>query len=146
MRWGKNASSILVFNLERLYKKAFITYHNTASNEKYMRLQDEKGKLQNILMKHMKILLKLVKSANAANEHRKSWQLIKEKSSSKTSKQGAIKGSCKDKRLKKWYNRFKVGLLLSKKSLCCLLYWKPFKNDEKCFLFHLKSSFPSQDI
>ena len=23
---------------------------------------------------------------------------------------------------------------------------KPFKNDEKCFLFHLKSSFRSQDI
>ena len=22
--------------------------------------------------------------------------------------------------------------------------WKPFKNDEKCFLFHLKSSFSSQ--
>ena len=27
-----------------------------------------------------------------------------------------------------------------------LLQRKPFKNDEKCFLFHLKSSFPSQDI
>ena len=25
-------------------------------------------------------------------------------------------------------------------------YWKPFKNDEKCFLFQLKSSFHSQDI
>ena len=28
-------------------------------------------------------------------------------------------------------------------------YWlqrKPFKNDKKCFLFHLKSSFPSQNI
>ena len=24
--------------------------------------------------------------------------------------------------------------------------WKPFKNYEKCFLFHLKSSFHSQDI
>ena len=24
--------------------------------------------------------------------------------------------------------------------------WKPFKNDEKCFLFNLKSSFRSQDI
>ena len=32
----------------------------------------------------------------------------------------------------------------SKKS-CYLLHWKPFKN-EKCFLFHLKSSFRSQDI
>ena len=27
-----------------------------------------------------------------------------------------------------------------------MLHWKPFKNDEKCFLFHLKSSFRSQDI
>ena len=27
-----------------------------------------------------------------------------------------------------------------------LLDWKPFKNDGKCFLFHLKSSFRSQDI
>ena len=24
--------------------------------------------------------------------------------------------------------------------------WKPFKNDEKCSLFHLKSFFHSQDI
>ena len=24
--------------------------------------------------------------------------------------------------------------------------WKPFKNNQKCFLFHLKSSFRSQDI
>ena len=32
------------------------------------------------------------------------------------------------------------------KKLCYLLHWKPFKNDEKCFLFHLKSSFRSQDI
>ena len=27
------------------------------------------------------------------------------------------------------------------KKLCYLLDWKPVKNDEKCFLFHLKSSF-----
>ena len=29
---------------------------------------------------------------------------------------------------------------------CYLLDWKPFKNDEKCLLFHLKSSFRSQVI
>ena len=27
------------------------------------------------------------------------------------------------------------------KKTCYLPHWKPFKNDEKCFLFHLKSSF-----
>ena len=27
-----------------------------------------------------------------------------------------------------------------------VLFGKPVKNDEKCFLFHLKSSFHSQDI
>ena len=32
------------------------------------------------------------------------------------------------------------------KNTFCLLQWKSFKNDEKCFLFHLKSSFSSQDI
>ena len=32
------------------------------------------------------------------------------------------------------------------KKLCYLLQWKPFKNGEKCFLFHLKSSFRSDDI
>ena len=32
------------------------------------------------------------------------------------------------------------------KNLCYLLEWKPFKNNEKCFLFHLKGSFRSQDI
>ena len=31
------------------------------------------------------------------------------------------------------------------KNLCYLLDWKPFRNDEKWFLFHLKSSFRSQD-
>ena len=39
----------------------------------------------------------------------------------------------------------KVGLLPSKK-LFYLLQWKPFKNDEKCFSFHLKNCFRSQDI
>ena len=36
-----------------------------------------------------------------------------------------------------------------KGALSCLrqfVNWKPSKNDEKCFLFHLKSSFCSQDI
>ena len=32
------------------------------------------------------------------------------------------------------------------KKLFYLLQWKPFKNDKKCFLFHLKSPFHSQDI
>ena len=32
------------------------------------------------------------------------------------------------------------------KKLRYLLHWKPFKSYEKCFLFHLKSSFRSQDI
>ena len=40
---------------------------------------------------------------------------------------------------------FKVELSPSKK-LCYLLYWKPFKNDEKYFVFKLKSSIRSQDI
>ena len=40
----------------------------------------------------------------------------------------------------------KVGLPPSKKNLFYLLHWESFKNDEKCFLFHLKSSFRSQDI
>ena len=40
----------------------------------------------------------------------------------------------------------KVGLSLSKKILGYLLDWKPFKSDEKYFLFHLKGSFSSQDI
>ena len=35
---------------------------------------------------------------------------------------------------------------LPKKNLFYLLQCKPFKNDEKCFLFHLKISFRSQDI
>ena len=43
-------------------------------------------------------------------------------------------------------NKVKVGPLTFPKKLCYLLHWKPFKNDEKCLLFHLKSSFRSQDI
>ena len=41
---------------------------------------------------------------------------------------------------------FKARLSSSKNILCYLLDWKPFRSDEKCFLFHLKSSFCSQDI
>ena len=40
----------------------------------------------------------------------------------------------------------KVGLSSSKKISFYLLQWKPFKNDEKCFLFHFKRSFRFQDI
>ena len=40
---------------------------------------------------------------------------------------------------------FEVGLSPSKK-LFNLLQLKPFKDDEKCFLFQLKSSSCSQDI
>ena len=40
----------------------------------------------------------------------------------------------------------KVGLSPSKKILCYLLDLKPFRSYEKCILFHLKSSFRSQDI
>ena len=43
------------------------------------------------------------------------------------------------------YFKLKAGLSPSKK-LCYLLDWKSRKNDEKCFLFHLKNSFHSQDI
>ena len=32
------------------------------------------------------------------------------------------------------------------KKMSDFLHWKPFKNDEKCFLFHRKSSFRSQGI
>ena len=41
---------------------------------------------------------------------------------------------------------FKVRLSPSKNISFYLLQWKPFKNDEKCSLFHLKSSLRSQDI
>ena len=38
----------------------------------------------------------------------------------------------------------KVGLSPSKKNLCYLLHWKPFKNDEKYFYFILKAFFVLQ--
>ena len=41
---------------------------------------------------------------------------------------------------------FLIWTLTFQKELHYLLDWMPFKNDEKCFLFHLKSSFRSQDI
>ena len=44
------------------------------------------------------------------------------------------------------YGTIEVGLSPSKKSLFDFLQWRPFKNDEKYFLFQLKSSFRSQDI
>ena len=41
---------------------------------------------------------------------------------------------------------FQRWTLTFQKKLFHLLQWKSFKNDEKCFLFQLKSSFCSQDI
>ena len=46
----------------------------------------------------------------------------------------------------KWQYQLKVGLAPSEKISFYLLQWKPFRNDEKSFLFHLKCSFRSQDI
>ena len=47
-----------------------------------------------------------------------------------------------------WFSNrdFKVGLSPSKKNFFYLLQWRPFKQDKKCFLFHLKSFFRSPDI
>ena len=42
-----------------------------------------------------------------------------------------------------WQNAKKI---LKAHSETTLSNWKPFKNDEKCFLFHLKSYFCSEDI
>ena len=50
-----------------------------------------------------------------------------------------------EKKSKIWhFFFFKGGLSPSKKIY--LLHWKHFKNDEKCFLFHLKSFSHSQGI
>ena len=58
------------------------------------------------------------------------------------------KANCVDAWLKHrkfdWF-QFKVAFSPSKK-LFYLLQWKLFKNDGKCFLFHFKSSFRSQNI
>ena len=40
----------------------------------------------------------------------------------------------------------KIGLSPSKKNVCHWLDWKSFKSNEKCFLFHIKSSSRFQDI
>ena len=37
-------------------------------------------------------------------------------------------------------------ILTFQNNLFCVLQWKPFKNDENCFLFHLKNSFRFQNI
>ena len=39
-----------------------------------------------------------------------------------------------------------LSTLVGLPPLCYLLYWKRFRDHEKCFLFHLQSSFRSQDI
>ena len=41
---------------------------------------------------------------------------------------------------------FKIGFSPFRKTFFFLLLWKPLKNDEKCFLFNLKSFFCSQDF
>ena len=48
--------------------------------------------------------------------------------------------------IKTWSVSFKVRLSPSPKKLFHLLQPMAFKNDEKCFLFHLKSFFHFQDI
>ena len=39
-----------------------------------------------------------------------------------------------------------IRAFIFQKKLLYLLQSKPFKNDEKCFLFHLKSYFRSRDV
>ena len=39
-----------------------------------------------------------------------------------------------------------LSTLVGLPPLCYLPYWKRFRDHEKCFLFHLQSSFRSQDI
>ena len=41
---------------------------------------------------------------------------------------------------------FSCHILTFQKKMFYLLQWQPFKNDEKCFLFPLKSFFRSQDL
>ena len=43
-------------------------------------------------------------------------------------------------------NNIKVGLSPSKKNVVMCFIESSLKNDEECFLFHLKTSFRSQDI
>ena len=56
------------------------------------------------------------------------------------------------KKLKKWWkneNKLENGSsdILSRKQIGkVMIKGAPFKNDGKCFLFHLESSFRSQDI
>ena len=46
-----------------------------------------------------------------------------------------------------WFScQYESRALTFPKKLRYLLHWKPFKIDEKYFLFHLKSSFRSQNI
>ena len=47
---------------------------------------------------------------------------------------------------KKLISKLKVGLLPSKKNCFICVNESPLKKNEKCFLFHLKSSFRSQGI
>ena len=54
-------------------------------------------------------------------------------------------GSLNPKELERLFLHLKSDSHLPKK-LFCLAQWKPFKNNEKCFLLHLKSPFRSQDI
>ena len=76
-------------------------------------------------------------------QRRKKWEVnsapkLREQSGFKVSRKYCLNLSC--------LRRLKVGLSPSKKNLFFWLHWKPFNNDGKCFLFHLKSSFGSQDI
>ena len=49
-----------------------------------------------------------------------------------------------------WSKKSKLSVesptLTFQTKMCYLLHWKHVKNDKKCFLFHLNSSFRSQDI
>ena len=60
-----------------------------------------------------------------------------------------------NERKQSYSTNFKISLFLQfnlksgsylPKNFCHLIHWKPFTNDEKCFVFHLKSSFRCQDI
>lgn len=93
---------------------AFKTYSISQTNEHHELLQQEKRALQDAYDKiheeELSSFIRKVETADTNSKHGQSWRLINEITGRKNTKQGILKGSSKEDRLKKWHDHFKALL------------------------------------
>ena len=91
-------------------QNAFEDYAKESTEENQRKLQDAKSNLESVYVEleggELGRMVAEVEEASERSRHKESWHLINSISGRKSTKQGIIKGSSREERLKKWYDYF----------------------------------------